>query len=66
MRNKELIEMTEILMEMPEEKYQECKREFLNTEFKSPMMKDFLRLLFVSIEKRRPELVEGGASNVSN
>lgn len=61
MENKDIYEMVEILMEMPKEKYAECKREFLNTEFKSPMMKDFLRLLFSLIEKHRPELVEGGA-----
>ncbi len=61
MQSKEVIEMTEILMKMSKEKYEVCKKELNETNFKSPKMKEFLKLLFTSIEKHRPELVEGGA-----
>lgn len=61
MTDKDLYKAIEILMEVSKERYFEFKKEVLvNTEISDELIR-FFNLLFDLIEKRRPELQEGGA-----
>lgn len=61
MTDKDLYKVIEILMEVSKERYFEFKKEVLaNTEISDELIR-FFDLLFDLIEKRRPELQEGGA-----
>lgn len=61
MTDKDLYKMIEILMEISKERYFEFKKEVLADKDISVELIRFFNLLFDLIEKRRPELQEGGA-----
>ena len=61
MINKDIREIIEILMEIPKDKYHKFKAEVLSDEENnSQRLNDLFKAIFSLIEKRRPELVEGG------
>lgn len=57
MKEKDLYEMVEILIGMPEEEYLKCKSDLLNDDmYKSHKSTEFLKKLFDLVEKNRTEL----------
>lgn len=61
---KEIMELTQVLLEMGTDTYEQCRYMFLASRVEHPNIRGFLDILFEMTDRKRPRLIEmkkGGA-----